>query len=107
MIEPLKSTKLNKIIKTHNNKKSHIKVHYCKFKKALTKTFRHFAATVVTNEQARNPLIFNDNFVKGYVRHKDVKLTKGLYGNHNNLDESNSFREEQRSGLDKAFRLEV
>ena len=91
----------------NKNSKSYIKVKWCKFKGAITKTLRHFAATVVTNEQASNPLIFNDNFVKGYVRHKDVKLTKGLYGNHNNLDESNSFREEQRSGLDKAFRLEV
>ena len=86
--------------------KSYIKVKWCKFKRAITKTFRHFAATVVVHEQAKNPAIFNDNFIKGYIRHKDVKLTKGRYGNHYNLDESDTLLEEQRKGLDKAFQLE-
>ena len=91
----------------NKDSKSYIKVKWCKFKGAITKTLRHFASTVVYNEQKVNPLIFNDNFIKGYVRHKDAKTTKLIYGNHDNLDESNSFREEQRGGLDKAFRIEI
>ena len=30
-----------------------------------------------------------------------------IYGNHDNLDESNSFTEEQRAGLDRAFRIDL
>ena len=72
----------------NKDSKSYIKVKWCKFKGSITKTLRHFAATVVGNEQAVNPQIFNDNFIKGYVRHKDIKTTKLIYGNHDNLDET-------------------
>ena len=97
-----------KIIPCANkDSKSYIKVKWCKFKGAITKTLRHFGSTVVYNEQAVNPQIFNDNFIKGYIRHKDIKTTKLIYGYHDNLDETNTFGEKQRVGLDKAFRIEI
>ena len=64
--------------------KSRAVVEWSKFGTAVTKTFRHFAATCLWDAQNSNAAL-TDNFNLNYLGHKDAKFSKGLYGKHLNL----------------------
>ena len=90
------------IVTYPNGKKSHIRNISNKFDGCPSKTFRHFAATSLTDAQAGNEIL-TDNFIKGQIRHRDIRLTKGLYGDHSNLDPSGERAIAEQEALDNAF----
>ena len=81
-----------------------VKVISCKFKGEPFKTFRHFAATALLNAQASNPLL-NDNFIKSQLGHRDIKTTRMIYGDHNDLDSQSNIEEQIDNSLDNALNL--
>ena len=90
------------VVKNISGGKSHTRTVTNKFKGCVSRTFRHFAATSLTDAQAGNEIL-TDNFIKGQIRHKDIKLTKGLYGDHSGLDPSGARAEAEQEALDGAF----
>ena len=82
----------------------HVKVLSCKFKGEPFKTFRHFAATALLDAQAGNPLL-SDNFIKTQIGHRDIKTTRMIYGDHNDLDSQSSKDGEIINSLDNALKL--
>ena len=85
--------------------KAYLKIKWCKFKKAVTKTFRHFNVTCLLNHQQADLIVLNDNFIKGYSGHTDIKLTRGIYGDHNNLDQTSEQLVKERAALDNALQI--
>ena len=83
---------------------SHVKVISCKFKGEPFKTFRHFASTALLDAQAANPML-SDNFIKTQVGHKDIKTTRMIYGDHNDLDYQSNRDEAYIESLDNALEL--
>ena len=76
-----------------------------KFKGEPSKTFRHFASTALMNHQQADPVILNDNFIKTFIGHTNIKMTKH-YADHNNLDEEALGQSDrERTALDKAIRI--
>lgn len=90
------------VIKNSFGSKSHTRTVTNKFKGCVSKTFRHFAATSLTDAQAGNEIL-TDNFIKGQMRHKDIGFTKGLYGDHSGLDPSGERAAAEQEALDGAF----
>ena len=90
------------VVKNSSGSKSHTRTVVNKFQGCVSKTFRHFAATSLTDAQAGNEIL-TDNFIKGQIRHKDIKLTKGLYGDHTGLDPSGERAAAEQEALDGAF----
>ena len=87
--------------------KLYLKVVWCKFKGGPSKTFRHFASTALMNYQKADPITLNDNFIKGFIGHKNLKMTRH-YADHNNLDEETLGHDDQaRSAIDKAIQIET
>lgn len=85
--------------------KAYIKVLWNKFKGGPSKTFRHFASTALMNHQQADPVILNDNFIKTFIGHTNIKMTKH-YADHNNLDEEALGQSDrERTALDKAIRI--
>ena len=78
------------------------KVLWSKFKGCPTKTFRHFASTSLLNAQASNPTL-DDNFIKNYIGHQQIKTTREIYGDHNNLNTTNEHEQQQQDSLAKAI----
>tara|TARA_Y100000296_G_C5162236_1_gene252508 strand:+ start:684 stop:1991 length:1308 start_codon:yes stop_codon:yes gene_type:complete len=85
--------------------KAYLKIKSCKFKGGPSKTFRHFAATALLNHQQADPVVLNDNFIKGYIGHKDIKITRGIYGDHNNLDQTSEQLNKERAAIDNALQI--
>ena len=85
--------------------KAYLKIKWCKFKRSITKTFRHFNVTALLNHQQADPVVLNDNFIKGYPGHKDIKITRGIYGDHNNLDQTSEQLTKERAAIDKALQI--
>ena len=83
---------------------NHVKVISCKFKGEPFKTFRHFASTALLDAQAANPML-SDNFIKTQVGHKDIKTTRMIYGDHNDLDHQSNRDEAYIESLDNALKL--
>ena len=83
---------------------SHVKVRSCKFKGEPFKTFRHFASTALLDAQVANPML-SDNFIKTQVGHKDIKTTRMIYGDHNDLDYQSNRDEAYIESLDNALEL--
>ena len=75
-----------------------------KFKGTPFKSFRHTVATALVNEQNRSP-DFDDNRLKRQIGHRDTKLTKGLYGNHDGLEVEDYHDDNVRAAIDNAVRL--
>lgn len=75
-----------------------------KFKGSPFKSFRHTVATALVNEQNRSP-DFDDNRLKRQIGHRDTKLTKGLYGNHDGLEVESYHDDNVRAAIDNAVRL--
>ena len=87
--------------------KAYLKIKWCKFKKAVTKTFRHFNVTALLNHQQADPVVLNDNFIKGYPGHTDIKLTRGIYDDYNNLDQTSEQLTKERAALDNALQIKT
>nr|BAR33746.1 Integrase (XerC) [uncultured Mediterranean phage uvMED] len=83
---------------------NHVKVLSCKFKGEPFKTFRHFAATALLDAQAGNPLL-TDNFIKTQIGHRDIKTTRMIYGDHNDLDSQSNIDNQITNSLDKGLKL--
>lgn len=83
---------------------SHVKVISCKFKGEPFKTFRHFASTALLDAQAANPAL-NDNFIKNQLGHRDIKTTRMIYGDHNDLDYQSNKDIAYIESLDNALEL--
>lgn len=90
------------VVNNSSGSKSHTRTVVNKFHGCVSKTFRHFAATSLTDAQAGNEIL-TDNFIKGQIRHKDIRLTKGLYGDHTGLDPSGERAAAEQEALDGAF----
>ena len=75
-----------------------------KFKGSPFKSFRHTVSTAVINQQAANPAL-NDNVIKDQIGHQDIKTTRGIYGDHNDLDVSQEMDQRIIEGLDQAIPL--
>ena len=87
--------------------KAYLKVLWSKFKGSPSKTFRHFASTALLNHQQADPIVLNDNFIKGYIGHLDIKTTKTIYGDHNDLDNTSEQFDKQRSAVDNAIGIKT
>ena len=48
-----------------------------------------------------------DNFIKGYIGHKDIKTTKMIYGNHTDLNSGSSQDKKIQKALDKAIPISL
>ena len=83
---------------------NHVKVISCKFKGEPFKTFRHFASTALLDAQAANPML-SDNFIKTQVGHRDIKTTRMIYGDHNDLDSQSNKDNAYIESLDNALKL--
>ena len=83
---------------------NHIKVRSCKFKGEPFKTFRHFASTALLDAQAANPQL-SDNFIKTQIGHRDIRTTRMIYGDHNDLDYQSGKDEQIINALDNALKL--
>lgn len=83
---------------------NHVKVISCKFKGEPLKTFRHFAATALLDAQASNPYL-TDNFIKTQIGHRDIKTTRMIYGDHNDLDSQSNIDAELNNNIDNALKL--
>jgi integrase len=75
-----------------------------KFKGSPFKSFRHTVSTALVNEQNRSPDL-DDNRLKRQIGHRDTKLTKGLYGNHDDLEVENYHDDNVRQAIDNAVRF--
>jgi integrase len=85
--------------------KAYLKIKSCKFKGGPSKTFRHFASTALMNQQKADPVILNDNFIKDYIGHTNIKMTRH-YADHNNLDEETvGHLDKERAAIDNALRI--
>ena len=91
------------VIKDNGN---HVKVLECKFKGEPFKTFRHFAATALLDAQASNPRL-TDNFIKTQMGHRDIKTTRMIYGDHNDLDSQSNIEDEISESLNNALNLKL
>ena len=83
---------------------THVKVVTCKFKGEPFKTFRHFASTALLDAQAANPML-SDNFIKTQIGHRDIKTTRMIYGDHNDLDYQSDKDVDYIESLDNALKL--
>ena len=54
------------------------------FKGSPFKSFRHTVSTAVVNQQAASPVL-NDNVIKNQIGHRDIRTTRQIYGDHNDL----------------------
>ena len=88
--------------KGHGDSKHYLKVHWCKFKGCISRTFRHFSSTSLLDAQNSNPVL-TDNFIKSQIRHKDIRTTRGIYGDHNDLDTTDAMHEAQLKALENAY----
>jgi len=68
------------------DKKAFVELLECRYKKVITKTFRHFYSTALLNAQAKNPDQLTNNFIKRQVGHQDDETTRLIYGDHDNFD---------------------
>ena len=68
-----------------------------KFGNNPSRIFRHFASTSLLENQNNFPVL-TDNVVKGYIGHKDIKMTRH-YGNHNDLNTSKEHEEKIQEAL--------
>ena len=84
------------------NSKHYLKVHWCKFKGCISRTFRHFSSTSLLDAQNSNPVL-TDNFIKSQIRHKDIRTTRGIYGDHNDLDTTDAMHNAQTKALENAY----
>ena len=75
-----------------------------KFKGTPFKSLRHTVSTAILNEQTRSSAL-NDNVIKNQIGHADIKTTKNIYGDHNDLDISREADQEIIQGIDQALRL--
>ena len=55
-----------------------------KFKGSPFKSFRHSVSTALVNQQAASPVL-NDNVLKNQIGHRDIRTTRQIYGDHNDL----------------------
>lgn len=55
-----------------------------RFKGSPFKSFRHTVSTAVVNQQAASPVL-NDNVIKNQIGHRDIRTTRQIYGDHNDL----------------------
>jgi len=83
---------------------NHIKIISCKFKREPFKTFRHYASTALLDAQAANPQL-SDNFIKTQIGHRDIRTTRMIYGDHNDLDYQSNKDQEIDKALDNALKL--
>jgi integrase len=83
---------------------NHVKVISCKFKGEPLKTFRHFAATALIDAQASNPML-TDNFIKSQIGHRDIKTTRMIYGDHNDLDSQSNIDTKLSDSIDNALKI--
>lgn len=97
---PITDETLREFLYTHLNKLGLAE----KFKGSPFKSFRHTVSTALTNQQARSPEL-DDNRLKRQIGHEDVNLTKGLYGNHDDLEVENYHDDNVRAAIDNAVRL--
>ena len=72
--------------KGRSDKKAFVQILESRYKKVITKTFRHFYSTALLNAQAKHPTQLNNNFIKGQVGHRDDATTRLIYGDHQNFD---------------------
>ena len=54
------------------------------FKGSPFKSFRHTVSTAVVNQQTASPVL-NDNVIKNQIGHRDIRTTRQIYGDHNDL----------------------
>ena len=92
------------VLERGNVNKRRVKVKWSKFGTAVTKTFRHFAATSLLAGQNSNPELTN-KFVTNYIGHTNKKVTEGIYGNHLNLNTSTEYHNKEAQALAKAIPL--
>ena len=59
------------------------------------------------NHQHADPIVLNDNFIKGYPGHTGIKLTRGIYDDHNNLDQTSEQLTKERAALDNALQIKT
>jgi integrase len=86
--------------KDRPDKKAFVEVLESRYKKVITKTFRHFYCTAILNAQQKHPETLTNNYVKGQAGHRDYKTTSMIYGDHLNFDNN---REKQQLAIDDAI----
>ena len=87
-----------------NPMKKRIKVLSSKFGSAVTKTFRHFAATALNAAQNSNKEL-TDKFITNYIGHRDKRTTDLIYGDHLNLNTSPEYAAKELQALENAIPL--
>ena len=75
-----------------------------RYKKNVTRTFRHFYSTALLNAQQKHPETLTNNFVKGQAGHRDYKTTSMIYGDHLNFDNN---RVKQQLAIDDAIPIGI
>ena len=75
-----------------------------RFKGTPFKSLRHTVSTAILNEQTRSSAL-NDNVIKNQIGHADIKTTKTIYADHNDLDIGKEADQEIIQGIDQALRL--
>jgi len=95
-------------VKVHPNKngdhKAFVEVLESRYKKVITRTFRHFYITALCNAQTKHPETLTNNYVKGQAGHRDYKTTSMIYGDHLNFDNN---REKQQLAIDDAIPIGI
>ena len=86
------------------DKRAFVQLLECKYKRVITRTFRHFYSTALVNAQTKHPETLTNNYVKGQVGHRDYKTTSMIYGDHLNFDNN---REKQQQAIDEAIPIGI
>ena len=77
-------------------------VEWSKFGNNPTRIFRHFSSTSLVQAQAGNPVL-DDNFIRNYQGHEDIKTTRKIYAHHLNTDVSTARIEQEAQALKAAI----
>ena len=85
--------------------KHYVRTVSSKFGNNPSRTFRHFAATSLLDNQHAFPVL-TDNFVKGYIGHKDIRMTR-WYGDHNDRNTTRPYEEKQKEALKKSIPISL
>jgi len=94
--------KVDTVMNKSGDSKLYVRTVWSKFGNNPSRTFRHFASTSLLDNQHNFPVL-TDNFVKGYIGHRDIKTTRMIYGNHSDLNTSRSHEEKQKEALKKSI----
>ena len=90
--------------KSRYEKTAFVEVLESRYKKVITRTFRHFYITALCNAQTKHPETLTNNYVKGQAGHRDYKTTSMIYGDHLNFDNN---RVKQQQAIDEAIPIGI